>query len=82
MQTSCHEDLTRRLAGSVRRIGRRVLIDGNRFDAAIQGVDADPNTPPRYVTFPQLSELHPAFTESALRQLVARAEKARKEAAA
>ena len=73
------EDLPRRLVGAVRRIGRRVVIDKIRFDAALQGVDPDPAAAPQYVTFPQLSELHPAFSESALRQLIARAEKFAKE---
>ena len=69
------EDLSHRLVGAVRRIGRRVVIDRIRFDAALQGADPDPDAAPQYVTFPQLSEAHPAFSESALRQLIARAEK-------
>ena len=74
------QHLNHRLAGSVRRIGRRVVIDRIRFDAALLGIEPDPNVSPRFATFAQLAEVHPAFTESALRQLIARAEREVREA--
>jgi hypothetical protein len=68
------EDLERRIVSSVRRIGRRVVIDGNAFDAALSGTDPDPTARPVYLTIRQVVDRHPAFTEPALRQLIAKAE--------
>jgi hypothetical protein len=64
-----------RIRVSVKRIGRRVIVDGNRFDAALEGVELDSATRPHWETIPQLAGRHPAFSEAAIRQLIARAEK-------
>jgi len=70
------------IASCVRRYGRRILIDGPRFDAVIEGVNPDPDTRPAFETIPQVATRHPAFTEPALRQMIARAERSREQAAA
>lgn len=63
------------ITSCARRVGRRIVIDASRFDAIMVGEEPDPKARPRFVTIRQLSELHPDFTEAAIRQLLAKSEK-------
>ena len=60
------------------KIGRRVLIDRNRFDAVLNGTKITATTATDYATFKELAA-ETTFTETALRQMFYRSEKARKE---